>query len=80
MNCIERSIGGLVVRIDRDLCVGFGDCIDVLAELFELDDDGVVRFRDGAADPGKAALIEACRACPVDALTLLDRASTPVAP
>ena len=36
----EKTIGELTVRIDRLICVGFGDCIDVSPEAFELDDEG----------------------------------------
>ena len=27
-NIDEQRVNGLTVKIDRDLCVGFGDCID----------------------------------------------------
>jgi ferredoxin len=76
----ERTILGLTVRIDRTLCVGFGDCIEEAPEIFELDAEGVAIFREtgGAAD--RVRLIEACRACPVDALTVLDSRGTQLAP
>jgi len=41
---VERCIAGLTVRIDRLLCVGFGDCIDEAPESFALDEQGVVVF------------------------------------
>lgn len=77
---IERIIGDLTVRIDRTLCVGFGDCIDVAPDLFELDDEGVVTFRADAADLERERVIEACAACPVDALTVLDSSGRQLAP
>lgn len=66
----ERRIGDLVVRIDRLLCVGFGDCIDEAADAFELDDEGIAVFRDGADDAPPGQIRAACEACPVDAISL----------
>jgi len=70
----RQVFGDLAVEIDRTLCVGFGDCIDVGPELFELDDDGVVRFRSdaGAAQVARERLLAACDVCPVDALTVIE--------
>lgn len=67
----ERTIAGLKVRIDRLLCVGFGDCVAALPDVFRLDEEGIATFAeaDGAA---REALLAACDACPVDALTVWD--------
>jgi ferredoxin len=76
----ERRIAGLTVRIDRLLCVGFGDCIDEAPESFALDEEGVVVF---GADPdavGRERIVRACAACPVDALTVLDGDGRQLAP
>jgi ferredoxin len=78
---MERAFGPFTIRIDLTLCVGFGDCVTEAEAVFELTDDGAVRFRDDA--PGttpRAVLIAACEACPVDALSLYDTAGTQVAP
>jgi ferredoxin len=77
---VERRVGGLTVRIDRLLCVGFGDCIDDAPEAFALDDDGVVAFREGAAATERERMVRACDACPVDALTVLDEDGRQLAP
>jgi ferredoxin len=65
----ERVVAGLRVRIDRTLCVGFGDCVKESPEAFALDGDNVAIF---AAPEGVAheALLRACASCPVDALTV----------
>lgn len=67
----EREIRGLRVRIDRTLCVGFGDCVTAAPEAFVLDDEGIATF---VAPPvvERVRLLEACAACPVDALTVVD--------
>lgn len=75
----ERLVGDLTIRIDRTLCVGFGDCMDDAAEAFALDDDGIVVF----VDPEKVdreRLLTACDSCPVDALTVWDLARTQLVP
>lgn len=76
----ERRFGDFTLRIDRLLCVGFGDCIDVAPDLFEFDDEGIAVFLAGAGDVGPGHLRAACDSCPVDAITLLDADGTVLAP
>ena len=65
----ERVVGGLRVRIDRTLCVGFGDCVKESPESFALDEENVVVF--AAPDiVTRGTLLRACASCPVDALTV----------
>ncbi|HEY2806410.1 MAG TPA: ferredoxin [Gemmatimonadales bacterium] len=76
---VERQVGDLTIRIDRTLCVGFGDCVEAAAEAFVLDDEGVVIF----VEPEKVdreKLLEACDTCPVDALTVWDSARNQLVP
>jgi ferredoxin len=68
----ERRIAGLTVRIDRTLCVGFGDCVEVAPLAFELDEENVAVFLPGAADLDRERLRAACDACPVDAISAWD--------
>ncbi len=68
----ERNVRGHRVRIDRDLCVGFGDCIEVSGEAFEFDDQGIAVFRDGFDDVDHDTLLAACDECPVDAISVFD--------
>lgn len=77
---VERTVGGLTVHIDRLLCVGFGDCIDVAPELFELDDEGIVVFKEPTPTLHRDRLIAACASCPVDALTLRSADGEQLAP
>lgn len=77
----EREVAGLRIVIDRLLCVGFEDCIVIAPEVFRLDDEGIVEFTPNAdAMTDRDRLIEACRACPVDALTAVDGDGTILAP
>lgn len=72
MNYEERMVAGLRVRIDRTLCVAFETCIDVAPQVFRFDEEGIVSFVAGDHDVTRERLIEACNACPVDALSLFD--------
>lgn len=77
---VERRVVGLTVRIDRLLCVGFGDCIDEAPESFELDAEGIAAFREDPDAAGRERLIRACESCPVDALTVVDDDGKQLAP
>ena len=67
----ERSVGSLRVRIDRTLCVGFGDCVTEAPDAFVLDDTGTAVFvTPDLVDRDR--LLRACDVCPVDAITVWD--------
>lgn len=75
----SRRIGDLEVVIDRTLCVGFADCITVAPDAFELDEEGIAVF----VEPETVArhrLLDACAACPVDALTVYDAEGSQLVP
>lgn len=65
----ERTVGDLRIRIDRTLCVGFGDCITEAPEAFALDESGTAVFMK-PEDVVRERLLEACDVCPVDAITV----------
>jgi ferredoxin len=75
----ERVVGGLRVRIDRTLCVGFGDCITAAPDAFELDAADVAIFR-APESVERACLLRACASCPVDALTVWDEGGEQIVP
>lgn len=75
----ERQVGSLRIRIDRGLCVGFGDCVLAAPAAFGLDGDDVVVFvRPEAVE--RERLVAACDACPVDALTVWDGEGRQIVP
>ena len=75
----ERQVGGLRVRIDRNLCVGFGDCIEGAPEAFVLDDEGLAVFK-APETVERARLLAACDACPVDAITVWNEHGSQIIP
>ncbi len=75
----ERSVGELRVRIDRTLCVGFGDCVTEAPEAFVLDESGTAVFvKPDAVD--RERLLRACDSCPVDAITVWNADGTQIVP
>jgi ferredoxin len=55
------------VHIDRQACLAYGDCAELAPEAFEVDD---VAHLIGSAPLSK--LVDAARACPSEAITLVD--------
>lgn len=75
----ERQVGGLKIRIDRGLCVGFGDCVTGAPEAFVLDAEGLAVLKQ-PEQVARAQLVAACDACPVDAITVWDESGAQVVP
>jgi ferredoxin len=75
----ERTVDGLRVRIDRTLCVGFGDCVTAAPQAFVLDGEDIVTFV-APESVDRETLLRACASCPVDALTVWDERGTQLHP
>lgn len=76
---LERTVGTLRVRIDRTLCVGFGECVTEAPEAFVLNGEDIVVF----VNPERVErerLVRACDLCPVDALTVWDETGRQIVP
>ena len=61
----------VTIEVDRQLCYGFGDCVDTAPTVFALDDEDV----SIVIDPDGAPLddiVEAAQNCPVDAIIITD--------
>jgi len=67
------------IKIDRSLCTGYAECVGIAPEVFRLGDDNVsvVIDPEGTEDE---AILDAARACPVDAITLVDEIEEQVWP
>ena len=75
----EKQVGPLRIRIDRELCVGFGDCVTGAPEAFRLDEEGLAVFTQPETVE-RDRLLAACEACPVDALTVWDETGAQLVP
>ncbi|HEY1777004.1 MAG TPA: ferredoxin [Solirubrobacteraceae bacterium] len=70
---------GIRIEVDRELCFGFGDCVDTAPRVFALDaeDKAIVIDPDGAAIE---KVVEASQNCPVDAIIITDAAGVQIYP
>lgn len=59
------------IIVDRDKCIGGGQCVVAAPEVFDQDDDGLVLVLD-AQFPDRAATTMAARLCPARAIELED--------
>lgn len=75
----ERNVGDLRVRIDRTLCVGFGDCVTEAPEAFVLDESETAVFVKPESVE-RERLLRACDACPVDAITVWNSDGSQIVP
>lgn len=76
----EKKIGDLTVRIDREACIGSGNCIEIAPEAFQLDSLMTCAFVEPTEGVAPDRLIEACRVCPVGALIVLDAQDRQIVP
>jgi ferredoxin len=67
------------VRVDRDLCIGIGNCVALTPTVFELDQENKVVLLDpSSVDDG--SLLEAAESCPQYAIILEDEEGNQVYP
>jgi ferredoxin len=59
----------LEVDIDRDACMGSGNCVFEAPGAFDLDDDSIATVVDPSAAPEEKVLA-AARKCPTRAITV----------
>lgn len=69
---IERKFGDYTVRIDRSVCISSESCIEIAPEIFHLDEEVRANFKESGTPIDPERLIEACRSCPMDALSVVD--------
>lgn len=66
-------------KVDRDLCIGTGDCVRLASKTFQLDSENKSTVIAQGAD-SDATLLEAAKTCPVAAIILTDPAGNQVYP
>ena len=75
----DLMVHSLRLRIDRSLCVGFGDCVTEAPGAFALDEEGVAVFVSPQLVE-RELLLRACELCPVDAITVWDAEGNQIVP
>ncbi len=67
------------ITIDRELCIGTAECVGIAPEVFELGEDNISVVVDPEGTD-EETILDAARACPVDAITLFDEFGEQVYP
>jgi ferredoxin len=67
------------ILVNRELCASNAECVSLAPEVFELDDEELCVVVDPEGAKDKRILL-AARACPVDAITLIDDSGDQVWP
>lgn len=67
------------IVVDRDECIGCGNCSDIAPDVFELDEEGLSKVTnpEGSDDD---TIREAAESCPVDCIALFDESGKQVYP
>ncbi len=61
------------VHVDNEICAGFGVCLGLCPEVFELHDDGYAVVRVSEVPPElEAAVRAAVSQCPARAISVID--------
>jgi ferredoxin len=59
------------VKVDRELCIGVGNCVAIAPTVFKLDDENkAVVLASGSVD--EETLMEAAESCPENAIIVED--------
>jgi|TARA_B100002003_G_C13945303_1_gene458568 ferredoxin len=69
----------MMVKVDRDLCVGLGNCVALIPTVFGFDDEGKSVVLDSAS-VADDILLEAAMSCSYDAIIILDDEGNQVYP
>ena len=59
------------VKVDRELCIGVGNCVVIAPTVFELDDENKVVVLDPAS-VDERIILEAAESCPQSAIIIED--------
>lgn len=69
---VIRKIRKLMMRIDRDLCIGAATCVAIAPKAWALDDEAKAIILDTCEGESDEILIEAAKGCPVLAIFITD--------
>jgi ferredoxin len=59
------------LRVDENVCIGIGVCVESVPEAFLLGDDGVAHVLPGKELP-RVRAEQICRECPSGAITIVE--------
>ena len=57
-------------KVDPDICIGCGLCVDICPQVFKMNDDKAVAFVDVVPKEAEESCKKAADDCPVTAITV----------
>jgi ferredoxin len=69
---IVRTIGNYQIKLIRPKCIAAASCVALSPEIFELDEESLVKFVDGVADPDTENVLLSAQSCPTAAIIIID--------
>lgn len=60
------------VHVDMNLCQSHGECCLIAPDIFELDDDDVLHWKEDVDESRRADVERAVNACPMLAISIED--------
>ena len=67
-----RTIGNYQIKLIRPKCIAAARCVALSPEMFELDEESLVRFVEGVADPDTENILLSAQSCPTAAIIITD--------
>jgi len=64
------KIGKLIIRVDRDLCIGAATCVAVAQKTFVLDNEAKSIILASADEEIEETIVDAARSCPTLAIVI----------
>lgn len=65
-------MGRYTAKVDRELCVGAGACVESAPDAFAFDDEHIAVVLPGAEEQSDEKLLEVARTCPATAILLYE--------
>lgn len=64
-------VSAMRVTVDKDLCIGAGQCVVTAPDVFDQDDDGIVELLTDTPSDGDAESVrDAAHVCPARVITV----------
>ncbi len=68
----EMIIGQYRIKIIKHLCIGAASCVAISPDVYELNDENIAVFKNGATDQ-QENLLAAAQSCPTKAIEIYDK-------
>ncbi len=60
----------MIVKVDADICIGCGLCVNMAPEVFEMEDDKAVAISEVVAEDQEEVAKKMAEDCPVSAINV----------